>query len=239
MAVPRSMLLQLGLSLCCALYFSSASPTHYKDNCMVFDTFVTTNNSNITVTPDVFENNTNYTVWVPVNDNDSAVVLQAFDKNSHSVGFWQDADEDCNRSALYHVTSFKHPLLKANWIVSGSEDLTEVELQVFTVNLNRTATLSSLKLGGKVTATPWTSNHMNSLTTIPTITKTIAKTTTNTTIKTTTMTTNVTTTMTTSRTTSRTTTLATTKSLAVRALSSPIAGAIHILLVFLTSKLLF
>uniref|UniRef100_A0A8C6EZ38 Placenta-expressed transcript 1 protein n=1 Tax=Marmota marmota marmota TaxID=9994 RepID=A0A8C6EZ38_MARMA len=228
MAVPRSMLLQLGLSLCCALYFSSASPTHYKDNCMVFDTFVTTNNSNITVTPDVFENNTNYTVWVPVNDNDSAVVLQAFDKNSHSVGFWQDADEDCNRSALYHVTSFKHPLLKANWIVSGSEDLTEVELQVFTVNLNRTATLSSLKLGGK-----------GDLTTIPTITKTIAKTTTNTTIKTTTMTTNMTTTMTTSRTTSRTTTLATTKSLAVRALSSPIAGAIHILLVFLTSKLLF
>ncbi|KAG3286544.1 hypothetical protein H1C71_010139, partial [Ictidomys tridecemlineatus] len=133
------------------------------------------------------------------------------------------------------VTSFKHPLLKANWIVSGSEDLTEVELQVFTVNFNRTATVSSLKLGGKVTATPWTSNHMNSLTTIPTITKTTAKTTTNTTTKTT----NMTTTMTTSRTTSRTTSLATTKSLAVRALSSPIAGAIHILLVFLTSKLLF
>lgn len=64
-----------------------------------------------------------------MNDEDSAVVLRAVDKNNHSVGLWQDMDEDCNSSALYNMTALKSTLLKANWIVPNSEDLTDVELQ--------------------------------------------------------------------------------------------------------------
>ncbi|XP_047371764.1 placenta-expressed transcript 1 protein [Sciurus carolinensis] len=214
MAVPLSLWLPLGLSLCCALHFSSASSIRYRDNCMVFDKVFTANDSSLKVSSDVLENITVYTVWVPVNDKDSAVVLRAVDKNNRSVGLWQDADEDCNSSALYHVTRFKRTLFKANWIVSNSEDLTEVELQVFNVDLNNTATFSSLKLGGKVITTPWTSTFTTSGN-------------------------NLTTTMTTTMNTTVTTTLATTRSFAIRVLSSPIAGAVHMLLVFLTSKLLF
>nr|XP_012806099.1 placenta-expressed transcript 1 protein [Jaculus jaculus] len=214
MPVSGSSLPQLGLFLCLTLCFSSAFYTSY-DNCMVFDHVFTTNNSGIKIEPEVFENNTIYTVLVPVNKQVRTVILQAVDKDNSSVGLWDGADEECNNStALYHGTHVKDSFIRAHWIAPKSKDITELELHVFVVNVNGTAAFSSLELGHKVLPTAFTST-----TKIPEDSQTTAKTTTLTTTK--------------------TTTLTTASSFAIRVLSSPITGAFHILLVFLTSKFLF
>ncbi|XP_012514597.1 PREDICTED: placenta-expressed transcript 1 protein [Propithecus coquereli] len=218
MAGLHPMPLPLGLLLCLGLKFSAATPTNHSDNCVVFDEVFTTTSPGIRANSDTYESNTIYTVWVPVNDNVSSVILRAVDKNNSTVGSWQGADKECNSGSLYYVKNVHDMLLQANWVAPKSENITEVELQAFTVLPHNTATLSSLKLNSKVTTTTLTSKIFTTSTSkIPvTVTSKIS---------------------TTKPTTAST--LPTTRSLAHRATNRPIIDAISILLAFLISKLLF
>ncbi|XP_008068907.1 placenta-expressed transcript 1 protein [Carlito syrichta] len=129
MAVLYSMLLPLGLFLNLRLQFSSTTSTNYSNNCMVFDAVFTTTGPGIETYSNSYESNTTYVVWVPVNSNVSAVVMQAMDKNKNSVGFWQGADKQCNGSSLYYVKNQNDMFLDTNWTSPNSESITEVELQ--------------------------------------------------------------------------------------------------------------
>uniref|UniRef100_G1SXP1 Placenta-expressed transcript 1 protein n=1 Tax=Oryctolagus cuniculus TaxID=9986 RepID=G1SXP1_RABIT len=205
-------LLPLGLLLHLGLHLTSASSVNYSDNCTAFEEVsIMTSSPGIGAYPDVYESNTIYTVWVPVNKNVSSVVLRALDSNYNSVGSWQSPDERCNDSALYYVTPEDDTPFRAQWTAPAADNVTEVELQAFSVDFNNTVLFSSLKLDKGVMTTTLTSKSSTALT---------------------------------SRApenpfTTTATTTAPATGLAHRAFSSPIAGALHILLVFLTGKLLF
>ncbi|XP_006972435.1 placenta-expressed transcript 1 protein [Peromyscus maniculatus bairdii] len=230
MAVPRAFF------LCLALCFSPAFSASYNDPCMALDTVLTSDNPGISTKAGVSGGNRTYTVSVPVNSSVSAVILRAVNQNNHTVGSWAGPDQQCNTSVLYRVTSSDNSNFQATWIAPDSEDVTKINLQVFIVTANRTATMSSVRLEqittpAPLTPTPETSGTNQTTTMTTAKSQTTAKTTakSQTTAKTTAK--SQTTTMTTAKTTAR--------SLAVNALGSPLAGALHILLVFLISKLLF
>ncbi|XP_036047624.1 placenta-expressed transcript 1 protein-like [Onychomys torridus] len=239
MAVPRALLPQLGLSLCLALCLSPAFSASYNDPCMVLNTVVTSDNSGISTKAGGSGRNRTYTVSVPVNSSVSAVILKAVNQNNNTtVGSWTGPTQECNdTSVLYRVTSSNNSNFQATWIAPDSEDVTQIDLQVSIVNNNRTAvTMSSVRLEqittpAPLSPTPETSGSSH------TTTMTMAKS------QSTTMITAETSAMTTAHTTAHTSAMTTAQttaqSLAANALGSPLAGALHILLVFLISKLLF
>ncbi|XP_062951826.1 placenta-expressed transcript 1 protein [Cynocephalus volans] len=234
MAFLHSMLLPLGLFLYLGLQFSSASPANYSDNCTVFDKVFTTTSPGIMANSVIYERNTAYTVWVPVDDSISSVVLRAVDNNNNSVGFWQEADEQCYSSSLYHVTHAINMLFKADWMSPDSGNITEVELQAFAVSPHKTATFSSLKLKKRVTTTRLASEFPTTSTSkIPTTSTSKVPMTFTSKIPTT-LTSKIAMTLT-----SKIPTTLTTRSSANTAFGSSTTDAIHILLAFLTSKLLF
>ncbi|XP_028639465.1 placenta-expressed transcript 1 protein [Grammomys surdaster] len=221
MLALRSLLPHLGLLLCLALHFSPSLSASDNGSCVVFDEVYDSNNLGINTTAEVSGGNTVYTVMVPVNDSVSAVILKALKENS-PVGTWNGADQNCNDSSVYNLTSLSGQVFQATWTVPNSEDVTKVNLQVFIV-INRTAVKSSVKVeqvnSSILTPTPESFETSQTMTTAKTTAKTTAENTANTTA------------VSTAKTTAR--------SLAIRTLSSPLAGALHILLVFLVSKLLF
>ncbi|XP_006733367.2 placenta-expressed transcript 1 protein [Leptonychotes weddellii] len=148
MAVLSSMLLPLRLFLCFGLLCSSASSADDIDNCMLFNE-VTTTGQGIMANSDVYESNTNYTVWVPVNASISSVVLRAVDANNNSLGLWEKADQLCNNSALYHLDNLSDQLFIANWISPNSTNIATIVLQAFTINIYNVAAFSSLQLERK------------------------------------------------------------------------------------------
>ncbi|XP_007128352.2 placenta-expressed transcript 1 protein [Physeter macrocephalus] len=248
MAILGSLLLPLGLFLCLGLLCSPASCINHNDNCMFFSKVIATTYSGIHANPNVYKSNTVYTVSVPVNNSISSVVLQAMDQHNSVIGSWQKADKYCNSSVLYHMKSPYSKLFKAKWVSPSSMNITAVKLQVFTVDFHNMARVSfkMLKRNGttsdlttkiftiKPTTTPipthkLTTTPTHKLTTTPT-----HKLTTSPTHKLTTSPTHKLTT------TPKLTTIRTTaKSSANRAFLSPMRDAIQILLVLLTSKLLF
>uniref|UniRef100_A0A8C3VTQ8 Placenta-expressed transcript 1 protein n=1 Tax=Catagonus wagneri TaxID=51154 RepID=A0A8C3VTQ8_9CETA len=210
MAVLGFPLLPLRLFLCFGLLFFSASCTDHTDQCMIFSKVSSTHNSRIQVNPKVYESHTVYTVSVPVNNTISSVIMKATDTHNSVIGLWQKADKNCNSSVLYHVKSPQEQVLEAKWLSPTSANITEIEIQVFTVDFHKEATLSVLKL-------------QKSGTSPALITKLI-------TIKPT---------MVTTPRPSVITTKTTHKNSANRVFRSPVRDAIQILLVFLASKLLF
>ncbi|CAH6866858.1 Plet1 [Phodopus roborovskii] len=239
MAVLRSLLPQLGLFLCLALCFSPALSASYNDPCMVFDTISTTDNLGVNVTVEGSGGNITYTVRIPVNSSVSVVILKTMNQNNKSVGSWVGATQECNDSSvLYHVTPSDSSDFQATMTVTDSEDITKVNLYVFIAIGNGTAVMTSINLEELRVSPSGTPVPLNQTTTMMTA-KTPAMTTANTTAMTTANTTAMTTANTTAKTTAMTTAKTTATSLAVNALGSPLAGALHILLVFLISKLLF
>ncbi|XP_045872281.1 placenta-expressed transcript 1 protein [Meles meles] len=244
MAVLSSMLLPLRLFLCFGLLCSSASSADDIDNCILFSEVITTGQG-IMANSDVYESNTNYTVWVPVNASISSVVLRAVDANNNSLGLWEKADKVCRNSALYRLDNRRDQIFMANWVSPNSTNITTVALQAFTINFYDAATFSSLQLGRKDTTTlhisttrtnphpTSTTGHISTTKTTPHSTATRKHlSTTTTTPHPTPMTRHFFTTRTTPYPNPRTT------SLANRTFLCPITSAIQILLVFLTSKLL-
>ncbi|CAD7689961.1 unnamed protein product [Nyctereutes procyonoides] len=227
MAVLSSTLLPLRLFLCFGLLCSSASSADDIDSCMLFSE-VTTTDQGIMANSDVYESNTNYTVWVPVNANITSVVLQAVDANNNSVGLWEKVDELCNNSVLYHLENPSDELFTASWVSPNSTNITTITLQAFTINFYDVATFSSLQLERKGTTTSQISTTRTTSHPTPT-TKHISTTTTP---HSTPITKHISTTKTTPHPIPRTTNLAN------RTFLCPITSAIQILLVFLTSKLL-
>ncbi|XP_044113768.1 placenta-expressed transcript 1 protein [Neovison vison] len=244
MAVLSSMLLPLWLFLCFGLLCSSASSAGDIDNCVLFNEVITTSQG-IMANSDVYESNTNYTVWVPVNASVSSVVLRAVDANNNSLGLWEKADKVCRNSALYRLDNQRDHIFMANWVSPNSTNITTVALQAFSINFYNAATFSSLQLGRKDTATSQTSTtrtnphptsttghiYTTRITPHSTATRKYISTTT-TTPHPTPMTRHFFTAKTTPYPVPRTT------SLANRTFLCPITSAIQILLVFLTSKLL-
>lgn len=232
MPALSSFLPHLGLFLCLALHFSPSLSASDDGSCAVFDKVHTSDNLGINTTAQVSGENVTYTVMVPVNDSVSAVILKAMKENT-PVGTWAGKHEKCNDGSVYYnLTSLSSPVFQTTWTVSVSEDVTKVNLQVFIVD-NNTASESSVKLEQVTTST--LASTPKSFETSQTITMTTAENT----AKTTAENTAKTTTMNTANTTSVTPAKTTAKSLAIRTLGSPLAGALHILLVFLISKLLF
>ncbi|XP_059563876.1 placenta-expressed transcript 1 protein isoform X3 [Myotis daubentonii] len=215
------------LSLCFGMLLISASSADYPDRCMSFSTVSPTTGPGIKINSNIYESNRIYTISVPVDSSTNSVVLRAMDtNNNNSIGLWQRADWYCNSSVLYQHLDTHEGFFKANWQSPYFTNITVV-IQAFVINVNRVATLSSLKLEnqGKFLCSP----SMTSMTSRTSMTSMTRSTTTR------------------SPTTNRfpttaktaTSTLTTTKSFANRILLSPITDAIQILLVFLTSKLLF
>ncbi|XP_022368548.1 placenta-expressed transcript 1 protein [Enhydra lutris kenyoni] len=244
MAVLSSMLLPLWLFLCCGLLCSSASSADDIDNCVLFSEVITTGQG-IMANSDVYESNTNYTVWVPVNASISSVVLRAVDANNNSLGLWEKADEVCRNSALYRLDNQRDQIFMANWVSPNSTNITTVTLQAFSINFYDTATFSSLQLGRKDTTTSQisttrTNPHPTSTTGHIYTTRTTPHSTATRKYLSTTTTTAHPTPMTRHFFTARTTPypVPRTTSLANRTFLCPITSAIQILLVFLTSKLL-
>ncbi|XP_042538836.1 placenta-expressed transcript 1 protein [Dipodomys spectabilis] len=227
MAVLCAMLPGLGLFLYLGLHFSSATEPppfllpNNKLNCLNFSMVLNTTHPNIRVEKEEQSNFHIYTVLVPVNDQVSAVVLQALENNGsfygRSVGIWLGASKTCFFSTIgrYDINTPNATLLRASWKIPSLVPPSQINIQVFIVNHNNTATFSSRTLDRAMMTTS-TSSSMTSSTS-PT-TKTVS--------------------ITMSKPRAKTTTTST-RSLAVRAFSSPIVGAIHILFVFLISKLLF
>ncbi|XP_024426553.1 placenta-expressed transcript 1 protein [Desmodus rotundus] len=218
MAVLGSTLPSLGLFLCLGMLFISASSANDSDSCMSFSAVIPT--TGIMASSDVYEDNKVYTIFVPVSYRTSSVVLRALDTNNNSIGFWHRADLACNSSVLYFLKGTHEGSFEASWKSPPSTNITTVEIQAFAVNIQKMATFSSLKLKKQAMTTP---SHSMISTTRPTTTRIL----TTTQIQTTTRNLNPTSTPT------------TTRSLANRIFLSPITDAIQILLVFLTSKLLF
>ncbi|XP_032766494.1 placenta-expressed transcript 1 protein [Rattus rattus] len=247
MPALRTLLPHLGLFLCLALCFSPSFSLSNSESCILYDKVYPSDNLINATAEEVSGENTTYTVTVPVNESVSAVILKA-EKDSKPVGTWSGAYEKCNNSAVYNLTSLNNTAFQTNWTVPSSEDVTKVNLTIFIV-VNRTATVSSVKLEPKesssLASTP--ESQTSSMTTAMTSAMTTAKTTaaaTNSSTdvisdNTTALTTANSTAVTTAKTTTMTTAATTAKSLAIRTLCSPLAGALHILLVFLISKLLF
>ncbi|XP_059261641.1 placenta-expressed transcript 1 protein [Mustela nigripes] len=148
MTVLSSMLLPLWLFLCFGLLCSSASSAGDIDNCVLFNEVITTGQG-IMANSDVYESNTNYTVWVPVNASVSSVVLRAVDANNNSLGLWEKADKVCRNSALYRLDNQRDQIFMANWVSPNSTNITTVALQAFSINFYNAATFSSLQLGRK------------------------------------------------------------------------------------------
>ncbi|EDL95455.1 similar to RIKEN cDNA 1600029D21 [Rattus norvegicus] len=254
MPALRTLLPHLGLFLCLALCFSPSFSLSNNESCILYDQVYPSDNLINASAEEVSGENTTYTVTVPVNDSVSAVILKA-EKDNKPVGTWSGAYEKCNNSVVYNLTSLNNSAFQTNWTVPSSEDVTKVNLTIFIV-INRTATVSSVKLEPKTSSLASTPESQTSaMTTAMTSAMTTAKTTavaTNsstdvtsdnstavTTANSTAVTTANSTAVTTAKTTTMTTATTTAKSLAIRTLCSPLAGALHILLVFLISKLLF
>ncbi|CAK6448777.1 unnamed protein product [Pipistrellus nathusii] len=220
------------LSLCLSTLLISASSADFPDRCMFFSTVSPTTGPGIRISSNTYESNKVYTVFVPVNNITNSVTLRAVDtSNNSSVGLWHRADLYCNGSVLYHVTDTRESFLKANWQSPRYTNIT-VEIQAFVINFFRVATVSYLKLENQamITASPsMTSTASMTSMTRPTTAQSL--------------TTNRFLTSTRSPTTNRILTTAqtatSTKSFANKIFLSPITDAIQILLVFLTSKLLF
>ncbi|KAM5319053.1 placenta-expressed transcript 1 protein [Glossophaga mutica] len=219
MAVLGSTLQSLGLLLFLGMLSVSASSANDSDSCMSFSAVIPT--TGIMASSDVYEDNKDYTISVPVSYRTSLVVLRALDTNNNSIGFWHRADLACNSSVLYFLKGIHEGTFQASWRSPPSTNVTTVEIQAFAVNLQKMATFSSLKL--KKQAMTTTPSHSMISTTRPTTTRILT-------------TTQI---LTTARNLYSTSTPTTTKSLANRIFLSPITDAIQILLVFLTSKLLF
>lgn len=233
----RSLLPHLGLFLCLALHLSPSLSASDNGSCVVLDNIYTSDILEISTMANVSGGDVTYTVTVPVNDSVSAVILKAVKEDDSPVGTWSGTYEKCNDSSVYYnLTSQSQSVFQTNWTVPTSEDVTKVNLQVLIV-VNRTASKSSVKMEqvqpSASTPIPESSETSQTINTTPTVNtaKTTAKDTANTTA--------VTTANTTANTTAVTTAKTTAKSLAIRTLGSPLAGALHILLVFLISKLLF
>uniref|UniRef100_A0A8C0JXW9 Placenta-expressed transcript 1 protein n=1 Tax=Canis lupus dingo TaxID=286419 RepID=A0A8C0JXW9_CANLU len=246
MAVLSSTLLPLRLFLCFGLLCSSASSADDIDSCMLFSE-VTTTGQGIMANSDVYESNTNYTVWVPVNANITSVVLRAVDENNNSLGLWEKVDELCNNSVLYHLENPSDELFTASWVSPNSTNITTITLHLLSlvspppkevlmplcfVLFCFPGTTTSQISTTRTTSHPTpTTKHISTTTPHSTpITKHISTTTT--TLQSTPTTEHISTTKTTPHPIPRTTNLAN------RTFLCPITSAIQILLVFLTSKLL-
>ncbi|XP_054448401.1 placenta-expressed transcript 1 protein [Pteronotus mesoamericanus] len=212
MAVRGSTLPSLGLFLCLGMLFISASAANDNDICMFFKAVTPT--TGLKASADVYEDNKAYTIFVPVNYSTTYVVLRALDTNNNSIGLWHKADLACNSSVLYIMKVSREGLFEANWKSPPSTNTTTVEIQAFAVDADKVATLSYLKLKKHALTTPsYSMISTTRRTTTPILTTT--------------------------RILYPASTPTTTKSLANRIFLSPITDAIQILLVFLTSKLLF
>ncbi|XP_004052191.1 placenta-expressed transcript 1 protein [Gorilla gorilla gorilla] len=150
MAVFHDMLLQpLGMFLCLSLQLSSATFIRYSSTCFTFDEYdpVTLD---IKASSHIYESNAVYSVFVPVNDSVYAVVMKTLDENSDSAGLWQRADENCYSNSTYYVKDQYTTVLEAQWQAPEPENITEVEIQAFTVQIRALPILSTLKLREKL-----------------------------------------------------------------------------------------
>ncbi|XP_032141444.1 placenta-expressed transcript 1 protein [Sapajus apella] len=209
MAVLYAILLRpLGLFLCLSLQLSSAIFIRLSNNCFTFNEYYTVT-LGIKASSYIYKSNTVYSVFVPVDDRVYAVVMKALNKKGDSVGLWRRADENCRSNSTYYMKDQYMTVLEAQWQSPESENITEVEIQAFTVTAETRALpmLSTLKLSGKVSIIPLPAKILQNSVFKP-FSVIIPE---NTGIN----------------------------SLASRVFSSPITDAIDILLAFLTSKLLF
>ncbi|XP_057605476.1 placenta-expressed transcript 1 protein [Hippopotamus amphibius kiboko] len=254
MAMLGSQLLPLGLLLCLGQLCPPVSCIIPPYDCLFFRSVVTATSSEIHASPNIYEPSTFYTVSVPVNNSITYVVLRVMDQKDAIIGTWEFADKYCNNSVLYHLKSSHGNQFKAKWLSPSFTNITEVELQVFTANSETSATAFYLKLKkDEPTSIFTTKTYTTKPTTTPPLspnphqtappqlitTPQLTTTTTPSHKLTTTPSYKLTTTHKQTPTHKLTTTHSGTKSSANRAFVSPVRDAFQILLVFLTSKLLF
>ncbi|XP_055279007.1 placenta-expressed transcript 1 protein-like [Moschus berezovskii] len=257
MAILRSLLLPLGLLLCLWLLCSPASCTNPTAKCKLFSSVTQKTLSLIYINSIVYKSNTLYTLLIHVNSNISSVVLEARNQHNSIIGSWHNPSEYCEDSAKYDLKDPMTKIFKANWTSPNSTDITAAKINIYTVNHLRNAELSSLTLlraGAPFPVTikhfptkhvitisdhKPTTTHKKPTTAHPKPTTTQQKTTTTHPIPTTTLPKPTTTHHTSHPKLKTTHNKHTTRSSANRVFLSPVRDAIQILLIFLTSTLLF
>uniref|UniRef100_A0A8C6MMP6 Placenta-expressed transcript 1 protein n=1 Tax=Moschus moschiferus TaxID=68415 RepID=A0A8C6MMP6_MOSMO len=241
MAILRSLLLPLGLLLCLWLLCSPASCTNPTAKCKLFSSVTQKTLSLIYINSIVYKSNTLYTLLIHVNSNISSVVLEARNQHNSIIGSWHNPSEYCEDSAKYDLKDPMTKIFKANWTSPNSTDITAAKINIYTVNHLRNAELSSLTLlrAGKFLYHKPTTTHKKPTTAHPKPTTTQQKTTTTHPIPTTTLPKPTTTHHTSHPKLKTTHNKHTTRSSANRVFLSPVRDAIQILLIFLTSTLLF
>ncbi|XP_064338063.1 placenta-expressed transcript 1 protein [Camelus dromedarius] len=128
MGVLGSPLLPLVLSLCLGLLFPSAKCQYPIGKCVTISKIIGAADGGIQANPDIYENDTMYTVSVPVTNNTEAVILRALYK-TQPVGFWKDAHKNCTNSVMYELKNPRSKLFEAKWVSPGDIDLSSVQLQ--------------------------------------------------------------------------------------------------------------
>ncbi|KAG5199445.1 hypothetical protein JEQ12_005924 [Ovis aries] len=245
MAILRAPLLPLGLLLCLWLLCSPASCTNPSTQCKPFSWVTAKKPSVIHINPDVYKSNTLYTVSTHVSHDIISVVLEARDQYHLVTGSWQNPSHYCEGRAEYDLKGNFSTLFEAKWMSSNSTDITAVKINIYSLNSLRRGELTSVILPRNGTPSPVTIKQVSTkhIITTPTHKPTLPhpKPTpphpkpTSAQEKTTTThpkTTNTQHTLHPKLTTAH-------KSSANRAFLSPVREAIQILLIFLTSTLLF
>ncbi|XP_052509319.1 placenta-expressed transcript 1 protein-like [Budorcas taxicolor] len=252
MAILRSPLLPLGLLLCLWLLCSPASCTNPSTQCKPFSWVTAKKPSVIHINPDVYKSNTLYTVSTHVSHDIISVVLEARDQYHLVTGSWQNPSHYCEGRAEYDLKGNFSTLFEAKWMSSNSTDITAVKINIYSLNSLRRGELTSIILPRNGTPSPVTIKQVSTKHIITTAThkptlphpKPTPPHPKPTTAQEKTTTTHPKTTNTLPKTTTTQHTLhpkltTTHKSSANRAFLSPVREAIQILLIFLTSTLLF
>ncbi|CAI9152845.1 unnamed protein product [Rangifer tarandus platyrhynchus] len=158
MAILRPPLLPLGLLLCLWLLCSLASCTNPTFECKPISSVTNKLPSYIDIYPWEYESNKLYTVSLIVEPNITSVILEARDQHDSVVGSWQNPSQSCEGRAEYNLKGQIRTLFEAKWMSPKSTDICSVTIYVYCANLLRHAELAPLTLSRGVPPKPTTSH---------------------------------------------------------------------------------
>ncbi|KAB0371411.1 hypothetical protein FD755_017820 [Muntiacus reevesi] len=174
MAILRPPLLPLGLLLCLWLLCSPASCINPTVECKPICSVTNKLPSYIDIYPWDYDSNKLYTVSLIVESNITSVILEARDKHDSVVGSWQNPSRSCEGRAEYDLRGQIRTLFEAKWMSPKSTNISSVTIYVYSINVLRHAELAPLTLSRAAPPKPTpaprkpTTSHPTPTTTHPT-----------------------------------------------------------------------
>ncbi|XP_043338544.1 placenta-expressed transcript 1 protein-like [Cervus elaphus] len=146
MAILRPPLLPLGLLLCLWLLCSPASCTNPTAKCKPICSVTNKRPSYIDIYPRGYESNKLYTVSLIVEPNITSVILEARDQNNSVIGSWQNPSQSCEGRAEYNLKGQIRTLFEAKWMSPKSMNISSVMIYIYCTTFLRHAELAVLIL---------------------------------------------------------------------------------------------